>query len=306
MRLTIFFILFLSMILPSSVRAGGINPFNINIGFYQSTSYAMRSSDFKIGMDVWIKQIASSKNFMTHAYFYKDPKKMAKDLRKGKLDLIVATPLVIVKYFDLSKLKPGVVGFKSSKTKSKHLYLLVHKGMEKKPLERLFSRPVLLPMLADNAQLYLKYRALKRGLPPPRFKLMKNTAQAILNLFFDKADMAVATQASFETACELNPQIKEKIAIYDQTDLFIGNFVYLRKDYDENASRNIIVNAMNIPKSPRGRQVMAMFQSDTIDLCKIEDLYPTLRLCKAYEELKTMQNGLSATVHYKTKKETVQ
>ncbi len=260
---------------------------SLRIGFYDSTSYAMHSADFKIGMEVWIKAMTGKYDIATEVHYYSDPVEMAKDFEKNVINMVVATPLTFVRYFDPKLLLPGVVGYSSTKEKSEKMLLLVRKERVKEPIEKLLKGSIAIPEMADNARFYLRKLALSGGLDEHlRFIHTKGQSRAIFKLFFKQVDMAVVSQATYETAYELNPQILEKIAIYKTADLYIGNLVFLRKGIDPYLRRTVLEKSSTLVDTPKGRQVLIMFGVDTIDRCLLSDLEPTRKLFREYRWIK--------------------
>jgi|GEM_PF-1408418 len=259
---------------------------SFRIGFYQPSSKAMNSTDFKIGMEIWLKEMAGQYGIDTKTYYYKDPKKLARAFRDKTINMAVATPLVFVRYFDKKLLLPGVVGFKTSKEKSSKMLVLVRKKDRDKPLAALLRRPVAIPQIADNARLFMRYQCRKRGLGGQlKFLQLQNGGQAILKLFFKKTDIAVVSQATFDTAAELNPQVRERLVPYMKADLPIGSYTYIRKGIDPELYRTIIKHALNMPDTPRGKQVLILFQTDTVEMCNVHDLDSTEAFYKKYRQL---------------------
>jgi len=259
---------------------------SFRIGFYQPSSKAMNSTDFKIGMEIWLKEMAGQYGIDTRTYYYKDPKKLAEAFRDKTINMAVATPLVFVRYFDKKLMVPGVVGFKTSKEKSSKMLVLVRKEDRRKPLALLLRRPVAIPRIADNGRLFLRYQCLRHGIRRPlKFLKLQNGGQAILKLFFKKSDIAVVSQATFDMAAELNPQVKERLEPYMKADLPIGSFTYIRRGIDPRLYRTIIEHALKMPDTPRGKQVLILFQTDTVEVCNVHDLDSTERFYKMYRHL---------------------
>lgn len=259
----------------------------LRIGFYDATSYAMKSADFRLGMQVWIGELTKEKNITTEVSYYSSPKKLSDDFSKGVINMAVATPLVFVKYFDRNLMKPGIVGYRSSKEKSSKLLLLIRKEDMHKPLKELLKGSIAISQLADGGRLYLKKLALENGESDSlHFIETRGQSQAIFKLFFKKADLCAVTEAAYETACEMNPQIGKKLYIYRTKNLYIGNFTFLRKGIDRYIEEIIMNKSADIINSARGRQVMIMFGTDTLGPCYIYDLNTTRILFDEYRKLK--------------------
>ena len=260
---------------------------DLRVGFYDATTYAMKSADFRIGIKVWIKAFTKEQNLTIETRYYADAKKLAKDFEKGRLDMAVATPLVFVKYFDPKILASGIVGYEENKQKSMEVLILVRKADRHTPLNTLLKKRIAVPQVADAIQLYIQTLALKRGLQKAgEFILTKGESQAIYKLFFHKVDIAVVTQAAYDTAGELNPQVRKELAVYLKFHLYIGNFAFLRKGINPKIERLITDKAVKKLNTPRGQEVLIMFGCKTVEKCTPKDLEQTRRVYNRYLRLR--------------------
>jgi len=274
----ILFVLFLSL--------WGTPP-DLKVGFYDATTYAMRSAYFRIGIEVWIKAFTQEQNLTIQTRYYDNPAELARDFENGKIDMAVATPLVFVKYFNPDTLSPGIVGYAQSKQKSMNVLLLVRKNDRYKNLDKLLRKKIAIPQVADAIHIYIRTLSLKKGLKKPgEFILTKGESQAIYKLFFHKADMAAVTEGAFETACELNPQIKEELSVYRKFHLYIGNFAFLRKEMDPKIKRLVTEQAIKKLNTVRGKEVLLMFGCKIVDSCTPDDLESTRKIYREYLQLK--------------------
>ena len=213
---------------------------------------------------------------------------MARDFHAGVIDGAVATPLDFVRHFDTALLRPGIIGYKNSKTDSSIVYLLTRKNLMKKPLADLLAREISVPVIASGSRLYLKVLALKEGLSPERlaFETTPNAQRAIFNLYFKKSDLAMVTKAEFDIACELNPGLKKSLAVIGKKELFVENLFFFRKGMDPVFYDYLLKNAMNIPHTPGGKTLMTLFRTDTMEVCTPSELQPTRSLFAEYTRLK--------------------
>lgn len=264
----------------------------LKLGVYKPNSIGVEAKDLKIGLEVWIAEIGHSNGIESEIYYYDDPRKLAEAFKSGRINMSVASPLVYVQYFDTSLLLPGVVGYSSSKKEASKLLLLVRSEDYKKPIRNFLKKEISIPDYAEESKLLIETIAMKNGcMYKPSFSLTKNSQLAILQLFFKKSDMAVVSLPEYKVAAELNPQLKTRLHIYKTFNIFVGSLVFMRKGMDKKLYREIIENAKNLLKTPRGRQAMLMFHADTVDFCYSKDLDNIRDLYRKYLNLKSKKES---------------
>jgi len=260
---------------------------SIKVGVYNATAIGVSATDLKIGLEVWVREMTKSQGFESTVYYYDDISKMAEDFKNGVIDGAIATPLSFVKHFDSSLLLPGISGYKSDKRLASTLYVLVRKEDRSKPLRDILEKRISIPKVAEGSRIYIETLSLENGIgKKPHFLDTPNGQRAIFNLFFKKSDMAVVSASEFNTACELNPQLKERLAIVKKRNLFVENLLFFRKGMDREFYEYVLKNAIDLPKSKRGREVMILFKADILDYCYPDELNETRRLYDTYLHLK--------------------
>ncbi len=248
----------------------------------------MTPTELKIGLEVWLTEITDSLHIPIKITYYDDPKKMADAFTNGKITLAVAPPYIFVRYFDEKLMLPGVVAYKGSREKASQLLMLVHKEDRTKPFRFFFAKSISIPEAKDDAKLFIKEQSIKTDCSVPAEIIeTKNSQRAIFNLFFKKSSAALVTAADFETACELNPQIKEKLVVYKQMKLMTDYLLFVRRGIKKELYDNIIKSAFDVSKTVRGRQLLMLLQTDTVDYCTKEDLEPSRKLYEEWKQIKS-------------------
>lgn len=89
-------------------------------------------------------------------------------------------------------------------------------------------------------------------------------SQVILPVFFGQADACLTTQPSFITMGELNPQVVRRLRPLAVSPEIVHSLYAFRKGWN-NATRDKVVEAFaNMGVTATGRQVMTMFQCDSL------------------------------------------
>jgi hypothetical protein len=104
----------------------------------------------------------------------------------------------------------------------------------------------------------------------------------VLDLFFDKADIAVVYSSSFQTMAELNPQINEKLISFYSYPIKSRNLDFFRKGYPYIKEMREIATNVN---TPHLQQIFNVFHTDFIQNCSLNELTQYDELYRQYKKL---------------------
>lgn len=280
------------LMLPGALYGQG--PARINMGFYfPSINDIADRTDIEISLTFWTKELTEEVAVTeSHAFLYDTVQTMRKAFDEGEIDMIIAPPLVIAKYFDRAMLADGFVGVREEGLNNS-LLLLVNKDRID-TLKDLRGKRIILPVNDELAEVFLDTLTLKTF--KKSFKNIFSVAQPkiknnriVLDLFFDKADAAIVYQGAFDVMAELNPQILTKLKILASYPVRAKNFSYFHKDYP---LRELLTQkAMSYGEFPRAKQILAVYKTPVLDYCKVEELEMFDALYAEYLELKKQVKG---------------
>jgi phosphonate transport system substrate-binding protein len=268
----------------------------LNMGFfYYSIAESANRSDIEVSLNYWAKDLFESEGSKNRfrvveskSVLYEDMQEMRKDFDAGELDMIVAPPLLIAKYFDRKQLADGVAGVLADK-KPEHIYLIANKKKGIKNLKDLVGMNVGMQEYDETADIFLDNLALKELNKSYqdlnlKFVYSKKSASMVLDVFFGSLAAAVVYGSAFDTMVELNPGINSNVAILAEFAFKSKNFSYFRHDYTLAGEINSSANQFN--KTIRGKQILEIYKTPEMDDCKLEDLDPIENYYKDYLELK--------------------
>jgi len=268
----------------------------MNMGYYyNSISDVANRTDIEVSLNFWAKNLfttaALKQNFTitsTEAMLFDHIQDMKNAFDRGELDLIVAPPLLISRYFEREKLSDGFVGLLEGK-KPESLVLIARSDKNINSVKDLRSKRLGMIENDELADIFLDtltLKSLKKSYKNIVLSIEqeKKINHLILDAFFDKIDAAVVYTSSYNVMTELNPEIKNKIKILAEFPVKGKNFSYFRHDYPLRESLNNV--AMGVSGSPRGKMILEIFKTPEIDFCKIEDLDVFDKLYKDYLRLK--------------------
>lgn len=249
----------------------------------QFTRY--NKKDTRLAISVWLDEIASDTRYDVDPIAYDDPEQMARDLEADKLDFVTTSSLNFVKYFDKATLADGFCGGDSNGS-AHRLLLVIQTASSIRSWQELSSAKVFRLAGSDISELYLEM-SLRRHKVPDQIEwiTINNYQQGLLKLFFAKGDATIVTEKALMLAIEMNPQMRERLKVFDTSTLTDVTPSYFRKKVDINMQKAITASALKITSNMRGRQVLDVFRTDSIIKMPISSLIPVEKAYHEYVDL---------------------
>lgn len=91
---------------------------------------------------------------------------------------------------------------------------------------------------------------------------IENPSRAVLRLFFRQTEACVVTSQVFDLACELNPQVRQQVAVLAESPPVVPNLMFLRPTYSGVIRERIEAAIQDLHATPAGLQVLTIFQGD--------------------------------------------
>lgn len=274
-------------ILPKEVR--------LNMGFYlNSINERTNRSDIEVSLNFWAKDLfeveAKKRNFAitsSRAILFERIEDMQKAFEQGELDMIIAPPLLISRYFKREDLGDGFVGTLEGK-KPERLLLIARTDKNIDHIKDLRNKRLMMHANDELANIFLDrlvLKELKKSYKNINLSIQYQNKynRIILDLFFDKADIGVIYNSSYEVMIELNPEIKNSIKILAEYPIKGKNFSYFHHDYPLIDALTKV--AMDFNKSPRAQQILDVFKTPELDYCKVKELDTFDKLDKEFLQL---------------------
>ena len=94
--------------------------------------------------------------------------------------------------------------------------------------------------------------------------LVDKSSQAILPVFFQKADVCVTTLSGFQTMVELNPQVGQTLDIIYSSPKLLRGMACFRSGYEEKYKNAVLPILKNLHKDPDGQQILIVMREEKL------------------------------------------
>lgn len=245
------------------------------VGFSTGLFSDINENDAKASIRAWAEQIARVNNIQMDpdVHMYKDIDAIVYALQAGNLDAISFLFQDFLEAGNKTGMEECFATESNSSLFEKYI-VLTHVDSGIKRIEDLNGRSVI---IRQGARMSLADDWLDRSISK---KSSDNSAAdffgsitktnkvslSVLPVFFKKSDAAVVNLSGFNAICELNPKLKEKLEIIEESSPLIPALICFRKDFDSAEKKRIIEAFKNLHKTPAGRQILTVFKSEALIL----------------------------------------
>ena len=263
------------------------------MGFYAPSLAYVNQTDMQVSLEFWAQEIASQQKIVKSApvTIFTNIELMAQALEQAELDMVVAPPLEMARYFKRELLDDGLLSIQNENDQNSIL-ILVKKSDKINTASDLKNKRLLIDKTDILSKVVLEnflLKNLKKGALQVFGEVMEaiDSNRMVLDLFFDKADVAVIYSNSFQTMAELNPQVKDKLIAFYNYPIKTRNLSFFRKGYPYN--KEMLEIATNL-KTPRLQQILEVFHTESIQPCSVSEL-------DAYDEIYREYINLNKEAH---------
>lgn len=277
---------------PQEMRVG-----RFIMGFYANSITELASrGDIEVSLNFWAKDILAEEAVKqqlqiteTQAILFDSMQEMHDAANRGEIDLIVAPPLMIVRNFNPQELEDGFTGVMEV-GKTDDILLVARKDKQIRSVADLRGKHFIMPNNDEMVEAFIDnlfLKQLKIGYKKAlgTVESEKKASRIILDIYFNKADAGIVYRNAFSVMSELNPDIQEQLIIIDSYPTKTRNFSYFINHYPY---RKEIIDIMmkTINDSPRVKQILEVFKTQTTAACTVEELQPYIEFEKEYQALK--------------------
>jgi phosphonate transport system substrate-binding protein len=224
----------------------------------------------------------------------------AMELKQADLFVLAAEEFIALEH---QGLEGPLLLSKTQEKFTEDYLLLAHEDGGLRRVEDLKGRSLNVPSDARStlSRLWLEVLCREHGLGPAnqvlaRIASTEKTPQAVLPVFFGKADACVVTRNGWEVMCELNPQLKMQLRIVAASPSLVPTVTCFRHGFSEKFKQRTIKAVELSSTKPSFQQIMVLFKSDQISSEPLEVLKPTRELVAIYHQFCGETNDAGALV----------
>ena len=225
----------------------------VSVGLYVQEKVNIKNVKFITSVvEKSINQNNENVNITIKSYY--NPKKILKDFKQNKVKVILLRSYF---YFNNKNKLMGQFDTKwhlqFGKSKYQQYYLIANKDANTKDIfNNKDSYSIITHAGYMNSLLwfdYLKYSKTKKKKKKFKYIFTKKFNQLSSKVFFNKSNLSVLKKEDYESALELNPQLKKRIKIlYKSKTIFSTYIAFTHKSLTKQEKKNIFDLAKNITR----------------------------------------------------------
>jgi hypothetical protein len=275
-------LLFLALCLVSAcVQAAGEVA---RLGMYMKIARDLNRGDVRAAMEVWTVELMRKFQVPSEVRFYADIESLRRDFDDGKVNLVIADAMSFVRHFKPEELADG---FTTKLPTDASLLLLGRPGAE---LGDLAGMRVARPVDDDVSTTYLETLCLRRhgktcAALPLRVVEVPNNHQAMSRLLFGQVDLALVNRHGYETAVELNPQLRQAGTVLERLNFETQFFGFYSAKVSPEFRKFSLRSIPDMHLEARGRQMLDVFKVERVAVADPGALRPFYLLERDYRRL---------------------
>jgi len=263
-------------------------------GFIQHAIFNSDPRDARAVLEVHSREISRQigESLNIKVILFPEMEAMTSALRKGELELAAMPSVDFLRLRKTVPLIPSFVG-KNSKGPGINYVVITRKDGGFRSFSDLKGKSIMIPavMKYESSQIWLEVLVMKaeKGGYDTFFSHIKETpklANAIMSVFFRKADAALVTSTGFNTSCELNPQLAAQMTILTESPNLSDAVVCLIPGTSEKFRTKIYNAMLQLNETKSGKQIYTIFQTNGITPFKEEYLESLENLISEHKRLK--------------------
>jgi len=257
--------------------------FTISNAFYGEDIDKVNYKDAKTAMDMWIKELAKNMDAKSELTFYTDFDKVKQARAKGKVDMLLLSPISYLKnlhycktHFDQGWLKKEDDGKPFFR-----LIILKRKNSKVKKVYRVHYYEY-----STTAKMVAEIYGWENYLQMTFQKTLKES-KPVLDLFFKKCDYAVVQEHTWNLMQELNPQLTQKLEIVHKSKRIFVDLISLfsnRLSQKDKDAYFRVIGAINTTAA--GKQLMRLFKFNGLIRIDNEQFSPLENYYQEYIQLR--------------------
>ncbi len=259
----------------------------IRLGSYTGARREWSRAEVLSTFDLWAQELASRFQVPVSIIHYDDPRELRRDFQAGKLHGVNTDAMTLVRLFKPDELAEGYATIMKG---GWDLMLFAGRDAPVADLGDLAGKRIVLLEENPVGDMYLETLCLRHHQRPCKavfadIQRVGTSNQALMRVFFGKADLALVHGYGHGVAVEMNPQLGHalrKLAEYPLRSLF---FAFYSIKVDKTLRQRTVRLMPTLHTYPRGRQLLDIFKVDHLEIASPIDLQPVIDLERDFQSL---------------------
>ncbi|HOY69906.1 MAG TPA: PhnD/SsuA/transferrin family substrate-binding protein [Methylotenera sp.] len=271
-------------------------PFALVVGSSVIGTRENSKQDVHLGFNALFNSLLASENIQCEFKDFDKPEYLKEAIKNREVNGMFGSPLEYIQseiWLTNAYLMSGLI---NNQYKSKIL-ILVRKDSETNSIEQLKGKKIAVQrgVIQDIGGLYLETILLEKKLPAPSVyfsEIVKTDTSnvALVNLFFNKADVALMSEGEFNIAAELNPQMRKQTKVIHASEPYITFVSATSKSIPPEKMEAIKTALLNVEKSGKGRSVLKLLKVDGFKVIGLNELENVRALVEKNKQLKAFNH----------------
>jgi hypothetical protein len=257
----------------------------VRLAISESLVGEVNLNDARAAMSIWLKRMIVDLNIAIEysPKVFDSTGEIIRRARNGQLDCVA---LNVVEYRQIADfLDPSQIIAEGGTFGVEQYLLLAKRNGAPQSLAELKGRKLCVwthpKMCVASAWLSAILDEGHLGQSEPFFRSINAESQAsrvVLPVFFGQSDACVTSKRSFDTMCELNPQVAKTLTVIASSPEMVVTFYIFRKAYHGISRESFARVYTDLPRSAAGRQLATLFQFENLVLKDVSCLAPALKI----------------------------
>ncbi len=268
----------------------------IHFGFNETILSGVTKADAESALALWADFVAREEGVAgtSKVTGYSTVEDMLVDLNAGKLDVAMLTAFEYLQIRDRARIDVISVGIIEDKIEAP-VVIAVHRNSPCTSLKDLQGKQLLCESYYTRHIGDFWLDAVLASLKLPTSKLffgprrtMDKVSQAVLPVFFGKAEACLVRESALNTMIELNPQLARDLRIIASSPPILNGLCAIRPDMNATHREILIRRIPTMHKHVKGKQILTLLKLDQATSFKPEMIVNTERL---YNECRKIRGG---------------
>lgn len=243
---------------------------SIHIGIAPGTWQGLNRSDTAAAISAWAKSILQQVDaqLAVEVTLYESSEALATDLMSGAVECVSMLSSQFLALDAGLRAEEVFVSTREGSIAERYLVLVRNDGDVREVTDLPSHRMLLQGTSRTSVALpWLETVLAARSVTVPAdwsrtMVRVDRPSKAVLPVFFGQADACMVTASAFEVACELNPQLRQRLRVLATSPDFVPAVFFFRRGHSSLARELLEPAITTLQQSQAGRQVLVLFQAD--------------------------------------------